>query len=89
MHRPDTIKHGRLLPFCRVEVASSEFAGKPLLQRHRMVYSLLDCELKEQGVHAIALKTHTEEERQAKLAAGDTATRPSRPKIVAAVETKR
>lgn len=43
----------------RVEVVSEEFEGKTLVARHRLVYSLLDEEIKEKGVHALALKTKT------------------------------
>ncbi len=46
---------------CSVQVVSDAFAGKRLVQRHKMVYSILDHELKT-GVHALALKTKTPEE---------------------------
>ncbi|KAK9817008.1 hypothetical protein WJX72_008198 [[Myrmecia] bisecta] len=42
----------------RVEVVSEAFAGKPLVQRHRLVYGVLAEELNT-GVHALALKTKT------------------------------
>lgn len=41
-----------------VQIVSEAFTGKPLVQRHKMVYSILDHELKT-GVHALALKTKT------------------------------
>ena len=46
---------------CRVEVISEAFQGKPMVARHRMVYGLLQNELKT-GVHALALKTKTPSE---------------------------
>ena len=46
---------------CSVQIVSEAFMGKPLVQRHKMVYSLLDHELKT-GVHALALKTKTPQE---------------------------
>ena len=46
---------------CSVQVVSDAFVGKRLVQRHKMVYSILDHELKT-GVHALALKTKTPEE---------------------------
>lgn len=46
---------------CSVQVVSDAFSGKCLVQRHKMVYSILDHELKT-GVHALALKTKTPEE---------------------------
>jgi BolA protein len=45
----------------KVLVVTRNFEGKPLVQRHRMVYSLLEQEMKE-GVHALALHTYTPEE---------------------------
>lgn len=43
-----------------VLIVSSSFAGKPLLQRHRLVNSVLEEELKE--IHAFSQKTLTPEE---------------------------
>ncbi|KAJ3250969.1 hypothetical protein HK103_003034 [Boothiomyces macroporosus] len=45
----------------RVTVVSDEFKGKPLVQRHRLIYSILGDELK-QGLHALSLTTKTKEE---------------------------
>ncbi len=45
-----------------MEVVADAFKGKSLVARHRMVYALLDEELKEKGVHALALKTKTPDE---------------------------
>ncbi len=43
-----------------MEVVSTAFDGKPLVQRHRMIYQLLQEELAMAGgVHALALKTKT------------------------------
>lgn len=42
----------------RLEIVSSEFDGKRLVQRHQMVYRLLDEELKN-GVHALSMDTKT------------------------------
>ncbi|MDP2600053.1 MAG: BolA family protein [Deltaproteobacteria bacterium] len=39
-------------------IVSASFEGKTLMERHRMVYSLLAQELKEE-IHALALKTCT------------------------------
>ena len=46
---------------CRVEVVSKEFEGKRLVQRHQMVYKLLDDEIKA-GVHALSMETKTPQE---------------------------
>lgn len=45
----------------RVAIVSDAFEGKSLVQRHRMVYTALDEELKA-GLHALALKTKTPKE---------------------------
>lgn len=45
----------------RVVLVSEQFAGKPLIQRHRAVNSALEAELKGQ-IHALALHTMTPEE---------------------------
>ena len=42
----------------KVEIVSSKFEGKLPVARHRMVYELLDQEIKD-GVHALSLKTKT------------------------------
>jgi acid stress-induced BolA-like protein IbaG/YrbA len=49
-------------------VVSAEFAGKGLVERHRMVYTPLR-EAMVERIHALALKTYTPEEF-AKLKAG-------------------
>lgn len=42
----------------RVVVVSNEFDGKRLVQRHQMIYKLLDDEIKA-GVHALSMETKT------------------------------
>ncbi|KAJ1515966.1 hypothetical protein HMI54_011272 [Coelomomyces lativittatus] len=39
-------------------IVSSQFEGKPMIKRHRMVYDVLNQEL-EQGLHALRLSTKT------------------------------
>lgn len=47
----------------RLVVVSDKFEGKTLPARHRMIYQLLDGELKmANGVHALQLKTKTPQE---------------------------
>ncbi|CEP16802.1 hypothetical protein [Parasitella parasitica] len=46
----------------RLTIVSEEFKKKSLMQRHRLIYTLLDDELKNQGLHALTLKTKTQEE---------------------------
>lgn len=49
----------------RLVIVSDQFEGKNLPARHRMVYSLLDEEMKqENGVHALQLTTRTPKEYQ-------------------------
>lgn len=40
-------------------VVSPEFAGKSLLQQHRMVYAALGDRMQSEAIHALALKTYT------------------------------
>lgn len=42
----------------RVLVVSERFEGQPLVQRHRLVYQLLEQE-RADGVHALAMRTLT------------------------------
>lgn len=44
-----------------VHIVSSAFAGKNLVQRHRMVYEAMD-ELMQQEVHALSIKAETPDE---------------------------
>jgi BolA-like protein 1 len=46
---------------CRVEVVSTNFEGKSLVQRHKSIYALLDDELNS-GLHALSLKVKTPKE---------------------------
>jgi acid stress-induced BolA-like protein IbaG/YrbA len=43
-------------------VVSAEFAGKGLVERHRMVYTPLGKAMRVEDIHALALKTYTPEE---------------------------
>lgn len=45
----------------RVEIVSQEFEGKRLVQRHQIMYRLLDDEIKA-GVHALSMDTKTPKE---------------------------
>ena len=40
-------------------VISAAFAGKPLVQQHRLVYAALGERLAREDIHALALKTYT------------------------------
>ncbi|KAI9137819.1 bola protein, partial [Paraphysoderma sedebokerense] len=42
----------------RVNIVSDSFSGKPLIQRHRLVYDILAQEIQD-GVHALQLSTKT------------------------------
>ena len=44
---------------CRLEVVSDKFKGQTMVQCHRLVYGVLDEELKN-GVHALSLRTKTQ-----------------------------
>jgi BolA protein len=46
----------------RVHIVSAAFAGKPSVQRHRMVYAALGDQLKT-DIHALAIRAETPEER--------------------------
>ncbi|KAJ3207716.1 hypothetical protein HDU67_007280 [Dinochytrium kinnereticum] len=45
-----------------VKVVSPAFQGKSLVQRHQMIYKLLDDELKNKGLHALQITAKTPEE---------------------------
>ncbi|SAL97748.1 hypothetical protein [Absidia glauca] len=49
----------------KLTVVSDKFQGKTLMQRHRMIYGLLGDEL-QQGLHALTLKTKTQNELDSK-----------------------
>lgn len=46
----------------RIEIISDEFTGLNMPSRHRLVYALLDDEIKNKGVHALQMKTKTDAE---------------------------
>ena len=46
-----------------VTVVSRSFAGRSLLERHRLVHAALEEEMKG-AIHALALKTYTPEQRK-------------------------
>lgn len=46
----------------RIEIISDEFSGLNMPSRHRLIYQLLDDELKNKGVHALQMKTKTSSE---------------------------
>ena len=53
----------------RVVITSDVFKGKMQPARHRMVYALLKEELeKEGGIHALQLKTRTQDEEEKQIA---------------------
>jgi acid stress-induced BolA-like protein IbaG/YrbA len=43
-------------------IVSAAFAGKTLLERHRMVFDLFKTEVESNDVHALTLKTYTPEQ---------------------------
>ncbi len=47
-----------------VSVVSSAFAGKGTLERHRMVFAMVEAEMATGEVHALALQTLTPEQAQ-------------------------
>jgi len=49
----------------KLVLVANEFEGLSLVARHKLIYKILDVELKN-GVHALALHTYTEAEWQKK-----------------------
>ncbi len=45
----------------QVSVVSSAFAGKSLVQQHRLVYDTVNQAMETEQIHAFALKTYTPE----------------------------
>ena len=43
-------------------VVSDQFAGKPLVKQHRMVYNAIEQEMATGAIHALALNTYTFED---------------------------
>lgn len=51
----------------RLVITSSEFAGKTLVQRHRLVNKILEDDMaRENGIHALQLRTLSPEEEEGK-----------------------
>ena len=46
----------------KVSIVSAAFAGKNLLDRHRMIYQALDAPMKDGRIHALELTAKTQEE---------------------------
>lgn len=46
------------------QVVSPEFEGKSTVNRHRMIYSVLDEHIKSGAIHALTIKAYTPEEWQ-------------------------
>ena len=46
-------------------VVSSEFHGKSLLEKQRMVYATVDEQIRSGELHALSIKTYTPEDRPA------------------------
>lgn len=46
-----------------LQIVSTQFAGKPTLARHRMIYSALG-EMMKHDIHALNIKAYTPEELQ-------------------------
>ena len=66
----DMIESGLSTSFVKVDgdgshfeaiIVSSEFEGKMLIDRHKLVYSALGDAMKER-IHALSMKTYTEEQ---------------------------
>lgn len=49
-----------------VTVISEQFTGKMTVQRHKMIYAILNEVIANGTLHALALKTHTPLEQQQK-----------------------
>ena len=46
----------------RLTIVADAFTGKSLIQRHRMVYDVLDDLLKQNEIHALSIKAYTAQE---------------------------
>ena len=46
----------------KVSIVSAAFAGKNLLDRHRMIYQALDAPMKDGLIHALELTAKTQDE---------------------------
>lgn len=45
-----------------VQIVSTAFAGKPLVERHRMVYAALGDAMRENVIHALSIQAKTPDE---------------------------
>jgi acid stress-induced BolA-like protein IbaG/YrbA len=45
-----------------VKIVSDEFNGKTIIQRHKIIYALLDSYIKTGEIHALTIKAHTSSE---------------------------
>jgi acid stress-induced BolA-like protein IbaG/YrbA len=45
-----------------VKIVSDEFEGKKIIQRHKIIYALLDTYIKTGEIHALTIKAHTTSE---------------------------
>jgi acid stress-induced BolA-like protein IbaG/YrbA len=61
----EVVVHGDDGAHFEAEVVSEAFAGKPTLARHRLVYAALGA-LMGREIHALALRTFTPAERDAR-----------------------
>ncbi|CAO3659001.1 unnamed protein product [Rhizopus stolonifer] len=48
----------------KITVVSEEFQGKSLMQRHCLIYKLLNDELQNKGLHALSIKAKTKAESE-------------------------
>lgn len=47
-----------------VSITSDEFANKSIIERHKMIYVLLDSYIKSGEIHALTIKSYTFDEIQ-------------------------
>jgi len=45
-----------------VDIVSDEFTGKSIIQRHKLIYALLDDYIKTGEIHALSIKAKTPSE---------------------------
>ena len=50
-----------------VNIISDEFVGKSTIQRHKMIYAILDQYIKTGEIHALTIKATTLDESKAKI----------------------
>ncbi|KAL3228629.1 hypothetical protein RNJ44_02574 [Nakaseomyces bracarensis] len=61
-HQPMQTASNTTESHMRLEIVTDEFKGMNLPKRHRLIYSLLQQEFDEMGLHALQLTTKTPEE---------------------------